>query len=189
MTVHTRSAQTTGGMEQAPSFTMVFAEEGGYILHTLRRLGVRESDLEDLTQDVLVAVHRRLGEYDPTRPLRPWLFGFAFRAASNYRRLARHRREAVFEGVPLERAAAPAQEEALVDEERRRTLHRALDTLDLKHRAALVLVDLDGVPPAEVAQALDVPIDTVYSRVRNARKKLRAVLLSGDATQIGARHG
>lgn len=189
MTVPGSPAQTVGEVEHPLRFEAVFERECGYVVHSLRRLGVRENDLEDLTQDVFIAVHRRLGDYDPARPLRPWLFGFAFRAASNYRRLARHRREAVFEPAPLERGAPPVQEQALVDGERRQQLRHALDTLDLKHRAALILVDLDGVPPAEVAESLDIPLDTVYSRVRNGRKKLRAALLSYDSAHTGARHG
>ena len=42
---------------------------------------------------MFVEVFRNLHRYDPARPLRPWLFAFAFRFASDYRRLARHRVE------------------------------------------------------------------------------------------------
>lgn len=177
-------------MATSPSFEAVFEAECGYVIHSLRRLGVPERDLEDLAQDVFIAIHRRFAEYDGERPLRPWLFAFAFRAASNHRRLARHRREAVFESSPADHVMPPTQEKVLLDGERRRVLLDALATLDLKHRAALILVDLDGVPPKEVSRNLDVPLDTVYSRVRNGRKKLRAALTQNAAElNNGAQHG
>src|SRR5689334_8515619 len=75
------------------TFRAIFEAEFAYIFNTLRRLGVREPDLEDVTHDVFITVNRLLSEFDPSRPLRPWLFGFAFRVASDYRRLARHIRE------------------------------------------------------------------------------------------------
>src|SRR5262245_47602718 len=75
----------------------LFKAESSYVWNTLRRLGVQERDLEDLTHEVFLTVHRRLGDYDATRPVRPWLFGIALRTALRYRELARHRRELVTE--------------------------------------------------------------------------------------------
>lgn len=157
-------------------FEELFAAECGYVLRTLRRLGVHERDVEDLAQDVFLAVHHRFSDYDPARPARPWLFAFAFRAASNYKRLARHRREA---HEDVEAAGAPEQERSLEADQQRRLLLRALQTLDLKHRAAIVAVDLDQVPPKDAAAAMGISLNTLYSRVRNGRQKLRAALAGG----------
>jgi RNA polymerase sigma-70 factor (ECF subfamily) len=46
-----------------------------------------------VTHDLFIAVQRKLPELDPGRPVRPWLFGFAYRLASDYRRSGRARRE------------------------------------------------------------------------------------------------
>ena len=75
------------------SFEALFESELSYVCRTLRRLGVKEADLDDLAQEVFITVHRHLHEYDSSRPLKPWLFSFAFGTAANYRRLARHRAE------------------------------------------------------------------------------------------------
>ena len=66
-------------------FTGLFAAEFDYVWASLRRLGVNERDVEDIAHDVFLHVYRKLGSYDPKRPVRPWLFGFAYRAASDYR--------------------------------------------------------------------------------------------------------
>jgi RNA polymerase sigma factor (sigma-70 family) len=79
--------------EARPTFRSVFDGELNFVWNTLRRFGVAERDLEDLAHEVFVVVDRQLGSYDPSRPLRPWLFTIAFRCASDYRRLARHRHE------------------------------------------------------------------------------------------------
>lgn len=76
-----------------PSFRAIFDVELGYVWKTLRRLGVHERDREDVANEVFMVVHRQLATFDTSRPLRPWLFGIAFRRALDYRRLARNQRE------------------------------------------------------------------------------------------------
>ena len=56
-----------------------YQREIDYVFRTLRRLGVSPSEVDDLAQEVLLALRQSWGEYDPTRPLRPYLFGIAFR--------------------------------------------------------------------------------------------------------------
>src|SRR5690349_199974 len=84
-----------------PDFASVFKHEFSYVWNTLARLGIHARDLEDVALEVFWHVHRQLPEYDPARPLRPWLFVFAFRQASDYRCLARHRVELT--GLEVER--------------------------------------------------------------------------------------
>jgi RNA polymerase sigma-70 factor (ECF subfamily) len=149
----------------------VFAREGDYVYMTLRRLGVPPPELEDGVHDVFVAVHKHRRAYDSARPLRPWLFAFAVRVAANYRRSVRRRRES---GAPLfEHADERPRADALLESAARRDLLlRALHTLPDERRAVLVLHDLDGIPMPEVARALEIPLNTAYSRLRLARQDI-----------------
>jgi RNA polymerase sigma-70 factor (ECF subfamily) len=152
----------------APAFRDIFRSEYSYVTNSLRRLGVREADLEDLAHEVFLAVHKRIDTYDPARPLRPWLFGIAFREASDYRRLARHHREVVtdvIEGLD----SAPLPDDAVFASQARDLVHRALDTLDLDKRSVIVMCDIDGCAVPEIAEALSIPLNTAYSRLRLAR--------------------
>src|SRR6478735_2346205 len=77
----------------APDFRELFETHFSYVWHVLKRLGVAERDLEDMAQQVFLLVHGQLAKFDTSRPIRPWLFSFAYNAASNYRALSRHRVE------------------------------------------------------------------------------------------------
>lgn len=148
-------------------FRRIFDEHHDYVWRSLRRLGVQTADLEDVTHDVFLAVHQKLASYDPARPIRPWLFAFAVRFASDYRKLARHKREAPSEDEP--HATDPTAEDLVAANEQRQLLHRALDALSLEVRAVLVLYEIDGTPMKEIAEALAIPLNTAYSRLRLAR--------------------
>jgi RNA polymerase sigma-70 factor (ECF subfamily) len=158
-----------------PRFVQAFRAEFRGVATLLRRLGVRPGDVEDVTQELFLTVHRRWADYDPARPVRPWLRAFAVRAAADYRQLARVRRERSDDTLdPTDEAAgADAQIEA---RDQRRAVMEALDALAPERRDVLVLVDLEESPVPEAAEALGVPLNTAYSRLREARKDFAAAV-------------
>jgi RNA polymerase sigma-70 factor (ECF subfamily) len=151
----------------------VFDAHFDYLWNALRRFGVREADLEDLVHDVLLKIHQRSADYDPSRPLRPWLFGFAYRVAADYRRLARHRVEVPHARADVAGSERPADERIEADEQRA-LVKEALESVDVDRRAVLILHDLDEVPVPEIADALGIPLNTAYSRLRLARADFAA---------------
>ena len=156
-------------------FKELFVAEFSWVCRTLRRLGVRQNDLEDAAQQVFVSVHEKFESYDRARPVRPWLAAFAYRVASNQNRLARHRRE-VLEEVGPDSPDEIDPEKALDEKQIRDRVLKALDHVELERRAVLVMHDIDAFTAAEIAEALGVPLNTVYSRLRVARQELRAAL-------------
>jgi RNA polymerase sigma-70 factor (ECF subfamily) len=157
-------------------FRSLFDREFNYVWTSLRRLGVSDADGEDLANEVFFRVFERLDEYDPARPIKPWLFAFCARVASDWRRQARHRREVVGVNDEAAPSAEPGADERLRLVERQALLDEALSCLDDDKRAVLVLHDLDEVPIPAIAQALGVPVSTAYSRLRLARGELTAAV-------------
>jgi RNA polymerase sigma-70 factor (ECF subfamily) len=156
-----------------PDLGALFDEHFDYVWGALSRLGVRPSDLEDQVHEVFLRVQRRLADYDTSRPVKPWLFGFVFRVASDHRRLARHRVEVI--GARAEAIApAPSALESMEANEERVVVEEALDAVDLDRRAVLIMHDVDDVPIPAVAHALGIPVGTAYSRLRAAREDLAA---------------
>ena len=115
----------------------------------------------------------RWSGYDATRPLRPYLFGIAFRIASAHRR--KHRREVTFGVVEVD-DTGPGPDDALQSKQARALVLAALEHIPLPRRAVLVMHDIDGVPVLQVAAALEIPMFTVYSRLRKARRELEAAM-------------
>jgi RNA polymerase sigma-70 factor, ECF subfamily len=152
-----------------PTFRALFDAEFGYVCRALRRLGVFAADVEDVSQELFVAVHRSLPEYDTSRPIRPWLFSFAFRYAANYRRLARN------QGHVSDAALSTVYGHARVDAdaEARDLVLRALSAMDFDRRAVVVMHDLEGFGAPEIAAQLGIPLNTVYSRLRVGRENFQ----------------
>ena len=145
-----------------------YRAEFPYVWRALRRLGVAPADIEYLVYDVFVVVDKRLDDYDWRRAIRPWLFGIAFRLASeNRRRALGAARDS--DAVGRRPTKAPAADDLLESDERRRLVLGCLQVLSLEQRAVLILVDIDGEAPAEVAVSLKIPTPTVYSRLCDTR--------------------
>jgi RNA polymerase sigma-70 factor (ECF subfamily) len=160
---------------RGPDFHELFATYAPYVWNVLRRLGAAPSDLEDWTHDVFVQVHGHLHEYDPSRPIRPWLFGFAFRVASQHRRRAYRRHEtsgASHEGVD----AAALPDARVAAEEDKQLVLAALQSVDFDRRAVFALYEIDEVPMEEIARTLGIPLNTAYSRLRVARTEFAAAV-------------
>jgi RNA polymerase sigma-70 factor, ECF subfamily len=173
-----------------PGLPELYDVHFSYIYAILRRLGVWDRDLEDAVHDVFIVVHRRLPDYDPSRPVRPWLAGIATRVASEFRRRARHRREVVTEDAAMEREGVhqqltPAADEQLADRERRALVAKGLDALDDDRRAVLVLHDVEGHSMPEVAAALDTNINTLYARLRTARQEFAVAVRAAQQARDG----
>jgi RNA polymerase sigma-70 factor (ECF subfamily) len=150
-----------------------FQRELGYIYRALQRLGTAPSEVEDLAQDVFLALRRSWPQYDPTRPLRPYLFGIAFRIASAHRR--KSRREIPFGIVEVD-DEGPGPDEVLQTKQARALVLAALERIPLPRRAVLIMRELDDVPVDEIASVLAIPLFTAYSRLRKARRELEAAV-------------
>ena len=149
-------------------FEAIFDAELFYVWTSLRRLGVQSRDLEDVAHEVFLRAFERMHDYDPARPIRPWLFAFAFRLASDYRRLSRHGTE-LYGDEPPHRTSAPDAEQLLVQREREELVARALAAVEIERRAVFILHELDEQPMPAVVETLGIPLNTGYSRLRVAR--------------------
>jgi RNA polymerase sigma-70 factor, ECF subfamily len=181
----TEDPRRAAARSDIPEFPEIFRDHAAFLWRTLVNLGVPRHDAQDLCQEVMITVHRRLPDFDG-RSLRGWLYGICARVASDYRRSARVRHEIPHASVPD--LSLPAEQPEQVD--RARELERArqsLERLSEDKRAAFVLFELEGLTLAEVAEALGVPLQTVYSRIKAARETLRADLGNASVAKGGVR--
>jgi RNA polymerase sigma-70 factor (ECF subfamily) len=141
-----------------------------FVWRVLFRLGVRESDLPDVVQDVFVIVHRKLPDFDGGAKVTTWLFAICLRVASDRRRRAHLHHELCsgpMHGSPLE---DEPDADTIVDRQRARVLLEAiLERMPDEQRIVFSLFEFEGMTGDEIAELLDVPVGTVRSRLRLAR--------------------
>ena len=171
-----------GVVDLAPSFRAAivtderscfeaFQREFDYLCRTLRRLGVGPDDLEDDAHEVFLVLSRKWADYDASRPLRPYLFGIAFRVVAARKR--RHQRE-VPQGFEEIADDSVHPDEALDAGRARELVVAALSRVPLARRAVFVMHDIDEVPMREIVKTLSIPLFTGYSRLRKARREFEA---------------
>jgi RNA polymerase sigma-70 factor, ECF subfamily len=166
----------------------VFRDHGAFVFRLLRRLGVPNSDLDDVTQDVFVIVHRALGRtYEERNQMRSWLYRICVREACRVRR-ARKPVDGVddVDAFAADSSVHPNPEEQVRRNEERADFDRLLSTLDDDRRAVFVLYEVEELPMEDVAIAVGCPVATAYSRLRSARKLVIAAAKRLDAQRKGA---
>ena len=146
----------------------LFDEHYDFVLRSALRLGVATAAADDVVQETFIVAGRKLGTFEGRSSVRTWLFGILMRVAHTERRgeLRRQRRAAVaIEG-------STTTEDPYARREAADVLHRLLATLDEDRRAAFILADVEGLTAVEIADGLGVNLNTIYARIRAARKQL-----------------
>jgi RNA polymerase sigma-70 factor (ECF subfamily) len=153
----------------AQRFSELYEEHFEFVWRTARYLGAPHATLEDAVQDVFLVAYRRFADFEARSGARTWLFAITLRVISDHRR-AQRRKNRLLDGVksvlsesvltPFEHAAGA---------EAGRTLLSALDSLTDDQRAVFVMADIEDMSAPEIAGVLNVNLNTVYSRLRNAR--------------------
>lgn len=163
---HVSESGESDGDARLAAFHDLYDRQFSYVYKTVRRFGVPSGDAADAVQEVFVVVFRRWGELDLERPIRPWLFGVARRVA------AAHRRRGTGPEGPNPESLAAGGTDADQDLARRELLWAALGQVDEGRCAVFILHELEGYTAPEIGRILDIPTNTVYSRLRIARKEV-----------------
>jgi RNA polymerase sigma-70 factor (ECF subfamily) len=166
-----------GAGQVARDVREIYSAHGRFVWLSLQRLGIHPSDLDDIAQDVFMVVHRRLDTFDRRSRITTWLFGICMRVAANYRRRRRWTREVLSGGSEDDRPATlVAADDILMRREERELAERALGRLDIAKRATFVMFEIESLSCLEIAELMNVPVGTVYSRLHGARRQLERTL-------------
>lgn len=163
-------AQDEARPAETPSFPVIYEEYFDFVWRTVRRLGVQDKALDDAVQDVFVVVHRRLGEFEGRSSLRSWLFGIARRVAKDHRRRVERKERGALPPDGLADPRSPNPHDDAARAEAVKVLYAMLEQLDDDKREAFVLAELEQMTVPEISEALAVNVNTVYSRLRAARR-------------------
>jgi RNA polymerase sigma-70 factor (ECF subfamily) len=168
---------TDAGHVLRSRFADIYATYCPYVWRCVRRMGTVPEQVEDVVQDVFLVISERLHLFEGRASLKTWIYAITFRVAAEHRRRRnRNERSKVLAWDPS--SPASADEEVLARQLADR-LHALLDTLDLDQRAVFVLAELEQMSGPEIAEILGIKLNTVYSRLRLARRRLDRELAAG----------
>ena len=142
-------------------------------------------DAPDIVQEVFLKVFRNVGSFRGSSSLKTWIYRIAVNEAYNHRRwFCRHQRQEValasedgtpnYAGGMTDPGRSPFEQAA--DHETRALVEQALEKLNPKFRAAVVLRDIEDLSYEDIATVLDVSLGTVKSRIMRGREALRRIL-------------
>lgn len=157
-----------------PTFEEVYASERAAVGRSVRRLGVPAHAVDDVVQQVFVAVYRKLHQYDGRCSRSTWVFAIVARVVSNHRRMYRRK------GMGHALAAEVGSVDELVERggspfdyaearQAARIAHGVLSQMPATKADTFLMFEIAGYTVPEIARETSVPLNTVYSRLRNAR--------------------
>jgi len=179
--------QGTSG--QGRSWGELYRDHADFVWRCLRRMGLDSEDAADALHEVFLIVHRREAAFDSSKGTeRGWLFGISANVVRAERRKKRPSLHADGQ-EPARSYVAPTGDivgEAswraadgagiAAGEQLKAALKRAIDDLSPEHRAVFTMFEIEGADCQLIADELEVPVGTVYSRLHKARETLRSAL-------------
>ncbi|MGN6137219.1 MAG: sigma-70 family RNA polymerase sigma factor [Aureliella sp.] len=134
---------------------------------------------EDLAQETFTRAYQKLHLFEGRSSFYTWLCRVAMNLLANERRRKRIENQSAregFEAVVLSNGVNGTAEQQIEKDELRQCVHAAIAMLDVERRTVLLLRDFDGLDYEQIAEALEIPIGTVRSRLHRARMELKSIL-------------
>ncbi|MEM6993978.1 MAG: sigma-70 family RNA polymerase sigma factor [Myxococcota bacterium] len=164
----TPSGPVRGQEQPAPALVeALYLEHAAFVWRVAARMGIDADEREDLVQDVFVVVHRNYAAYEGRGAITSWLFGIVRGLVANRRRragtAARH----------LRALRTPAAVDPVAGADAAETIATFTRSLAEGQRVVFELSEIEGMSGPEVAEALGINLNTVYTRLRAARRAFR----------------
>ena len=161
--------------DEAAFCTLISDIEPSVFNLALRMMNGDHQDAEDMAQEAFFRVYRSLGTYRENASFKTW----ALRICKNVCLDELRRRQARISDtteIPETLSDKTSVQEEVLASERRRLLEQAVDSLEERAKALIVLRDINGMSYKAIAEVMDMEIGTVKSAINRSRKKLRDIL-------------
>jgi len=167
-----RERSSAQGVTLAQRYSELYEQHFDFVWRSARYLGEPPASLDDAVQDVFLVAYRRFQDFEARSSPRTWLFAITLRVVSDHRRSRRRKTRLVDSVKRMFTGTVPTPFDHTAHAERGRALTTALDALSEEQRAVFVMSDLEELSAPEIASVLDVNLNTVYSRLRSARREV-----------------
>lgn len=169
-----------------PPFEAIYQTYFDFVWASARRLGVSTAAIDDVVQEVFMVIHSKLHTLRDPRALRSWIYGVARRTVSDHRRSQRTKEASgalLTAHAELEQGMQPTPQDLSEQSDQVKLLYDLLAELDGPKREVFILAELEEMSVPEIAAALEIPLNTAYSRLRTARQAFEERLARRSARQ------
>jgi RNA polymerase sigma-70 factor (ECF subfamily) len=162
-------------MVRLPDFVELYKTYFDFVWSMVGYLGVNPGEMDDVVQEVFITTYGRLSTLQRPESLRSWIYSIIRRIVSTYHR---NKRTALIMTGTMRLEPEMLQPnwdtpQCLAEQfEQAKLLWGLLQELDAPKREIIVLAELQGMTAPEIAEASELPLNTVYSRLRMARQEL-----------------
>jgi len=171
-----------------PPFESIYEEYFEFVWVTTKRLGVSPGAIDDVVQEIFMVIHSKIQTLRQPQSLRSWIYGIARRTVSDHHRSRRTRdasHVALSKQADLGTIAPPTPQDLALQNDQVKLLWSLLEEIGWPKREVFMLAELDEMTAPEIAQALDIPLNTAYSRLRAARQAFEEGLARRAARREG----
>lgn len=169
-----------------PDFEEIYRSYAGRILNIAFRLTGNEETARDLTQDIFLKVYRSLGSFEEKSHIYTWIYRIAINHIMNHLKKEKRQRwftvldasvlDLMHEEAPdpsfRERISVPGADSAMEAAERAAIVWKSIQSLPPKYRVPLVMHHYEDMSYQEIADALELSMSAVESRIHRAKKQL-----------------
>jgi RNA polymerase sigma-70 factor (ECF subfamily) len=164
-----------------PPFHAIYKQYLDFVWSSAGHLGAGPDIIDDVVQDVFIVIHSKISTLQRPEALKSWIYGIARRTVSDYRR-SRRTRDAAGASLSAEpKSSRPSPLDMAERSAELALLESLLAQLDETKREVFVMVEILEMTVPEVVQALDIPLNTAYSRLRLARQDFEQALAKHEA--------
>lgn len=165
-----------GAQLSLADFQAIYREHYPAIWRFVRHLGVRVSDVPDVTHNVFLVAYRKLDAFEGRSSVRTWLCAIALRTARDHMKSAAVRREISVPNNPLEGSPDAVTSMETHDARELQLAEQLLAALPEEQREVFVLHELEQLSGSEIASLMGTSLGTVRSRLRRARESFKKQL-------------
>ena len=165
------------------AFEAIYKDASGFVYNVALRIAQKPADAEEVTQDVFVKIFKSLKDFEFKSSFKTWAYRITVNTALNRCRQSAKDREMIgVEDISVIPAKKDDLKERIELEDSEAKAGVMLSALNPEQRACIVLREIEGLDYNEISRVLNIPVNTVRSRLKRGRETLAAFVRKGVAS-------
>ena len=157
------------------AFEKIYQSTFSFVANVAYRVLGNREDAQEVLQETFMKVYSNLNNFRSEASLKTWIYRITVNTAINYQRKNAQHRSSLNYRESVTASVGPNAYQELEDRENEESLQKLLNALTPEHRSVLVLRSINGLSYQEMADVLEIPVNTVRTRLKRAREAMLAL--------------